>query len=248
MVKIRLSGEWLERQVRCRWTAGTFDPPEEARRAIEAAWAAAASRPGVRLFDGPMCRLEGLSAEGDHLELALSRTSYKAFMGTNISNAHLADRYGGNCLANPVGLSSALVSRDGFLLLGLRNQSVAYYPGRIHPFAGALEPADDVNVFDEARRELREELALTEEDIEGIGCIGMVEDPALRQPELVFLVRSVLDREQIDSRLDSTEHAGMLAVAPDAGDIQRMLDDSRLTPVAAGTLMLWSRRMRGEVR
>ena len=45
-----------------------------------------------------------------------------------------------DCLANPVGVSPALLSADNFLIMGRRNASVAYYPNRIHPFAGALEP------------------------------------------------------------------------------------------------------------
>ena len=61
-----------------------------------------------------------------------------------------------------LGISVALISRDQRLVMGRRNERVAYYPGRIHPFAGALEPADELDIFAAVRRELQEELGLAE--------------------------------------------------------------------------------------
>ena len=85
-----------------------------------------------------MCRLERwtVSPDGSRLRLSLSETSYKPFYGTNMSHPELADRFGADVMANPVGVSPALETADGYLLLGRRNSAVAYYPGRLHPFAG----------------------------------------------------------------------------------------------------------------
>jgi hypothetical protein len=184
-----------------------------------------------------MCRLEQWTGTASSLELALSRTSYRVFLGTNLHNAALADRYGPQVLANPVGLSTLIQSADDFLLLGRRSSSVAYYPNRIHPFAGALEPADNVDVFAEARRELKEELAMGAEQIDELRCIGVVEDRALRQPELIFVARSNLPRERIESKLDVTEHNSIFT-AP----ASHAIDDPMLTPVAAAALKLWRDR------
>src|SRR5205823_2713337 len=114
----------------------------------------------------------------------------------------LADELGKDVLANPVGLSTTLQTVDGWLLLGRRNDSVAYYPNRVHPFAGALEPHDELDIFDEMRRELREELDFGPNDILDMRCIGLVEDRELRQPELIFTTESTAGRSQIESRLD----------------------------------------------
>src|SRR6476619_7334639 len=100
-----------------------------------------------------------------------------------MTNPQLADRFGADVLANPVGLSTALETSDGFLLMGRRNERVAYYPGRLHPFAGF-------------RRELGEELSLDEPDVPLIRCTGIVEDVALRQPELIFRVECALTRKE----------------------------------------------------
>ena len=241
MFDLRAAGDWLPHQVTVAWTQSSRRIIPEVERAIDEAWRTAAARLGDKLFDGPMCRLEKWSATRDRLELVLSPTSYRPFLGTNLYNAHLADTYGPDVLANPVGLSTALQTRDGFLLLGRRNDAVAYYPNRVHPFAGALEPADPLDVFQEIRRELREELHLTPADVESIRCVGLVEDRTLRQPELIFIAVSKLTRNQLEAQLDRTEHRGILAVAAHRVAVERVMTDPILTPIAVVSLQLWTR-------
>src|SRR5687768_2708835 len=139
-------GDWAPGDVVARWGENSRTILPEVEALIEDAWAAASRRPGVKLFDGPMCRLESWSASPARLEFVLSHGSYKPFLGTNLTHPDLADRFGANVLANPVGVSPALETADGFLMLGWRNASVAYYPSRVHPFAGALEPRDGSDV------------------------------------------------------------------------------------------------------
>jgi hypothetical protein len=239
---IRETGDWGQGQVVVRWVESGRVILAAVEAAIESAWARESARPGVKLFDGPMCRLEAVVATPARLELALSRTSYKPFLGTNLHNAHLADQFGREVLANPVGLSTALQTSDGWLLLGRRNDSVAYYPSRVHPFAGALEPHDPLDVFTEVRRELAEELSLTAGDIAEMKCIGLVEDRSLRQPELIFVTRSILSRATIEQRLDRTEHVATYPVARDRLQVEQAIADPLLTPVAAATLTLWAER------
>src|SRR5438477_321130 len=71
---------------------------------------------------------------------------------------------------------------------------------------------------DDVRRELHEELRFVPGDIAEIVCTGIAEDVALRQPELIFAVRSTRDRADIESQLDQTEHHATWAIAaqPDA--------------------------------
>jgi len=242
-VSLRLLGQWLPGQIHCHWGVSSFAPAPAVIEIINQAWRQrVAAQGGVVLFDGPMCRLEsyGVDSATGHLMLALSRTSYKAFLGTNMTHPELADQYGPEALANPVGLSCALVSTEGNLLLGRRNEKVAYYPGRIHPFAGALEERQPMDLFAEVRRELEEELGLTEADIAEMACIGLIEDRSLRQPELVFRVCAKLGAAEMMARLDAREHTGALCVRPQQSAVEAILKDPALTPVAVGTVRLWS--------
>ena len=244
MFKILARGNWPAGAVRVEWIDSTRPSIPEVERAIERAWSdatAATARPSsMLLFDGPMCRLESFDARPDALRLVLSRTSYKAFFGTNMSNPALADRYGAGALANPVGLSTALVSSDGCFLLGRRNASVAYYPNRLHPFAGALEPRDDVDVFEGIRRELREELSLSSDEVMDLRCIGLVQDDTLRQPEIIFSARAARTRHQMESSVDPKEHLDLWSVhaTPDALSAA-ITEPQHFTPVALATIELW---------
>jgi hypothetical protein len=241
-VKVRFQaiGRWDAADVLVRWVPENHTRDGQIETIIERAWEKAQSRPGLKLFDGPMCRLERFTA-AKTLELVLSPTSYRNFWGTNLNNSWLAEKYGPASLANPVGLSCALESADGFLTLGRRNASVAYYPSRVHPFAGTLEPARKMDVFAEARRELNEELGLAREDISGLICVAIVEDVSIAQPELVFSAKTSRTRAQLESNLDAGEHDTLVAIEPIAQKVESFLSDPAMTPVALGTILLWGR-------
>jgi hypothetical protein len=248
MLTVLKSGDWGPGDVDVLWVAASRRIVPEVEALIERAWQAALARPGVHLFDGPMCRLErwAVSPDGTRLRLALSTTSYKPFFGTNMSHPELAERYGPEVMANPVGVSPAVESADSFLLLGRRNAAVAYYPNRVHPFAGALEPADGGDLFAAVRRELREELSLGEADVAEVRCTGIVLEKALRQNEFIFRARTSLSREQVESRLDRREHRAAYVVPATPHGVESALRDPLLTPVAVATLLLWARPHFGE--
>lgn len=242
MLIIRETGQWSPEQVIATQVASTRAIVPDVEQAIERAWSPASARLGSRLFDGPMLRLERCEASRDALRLWVSRTSYKPFLGTNLQNPHVA----AEARANPIGLSAALVTSDGWLMLGRRNATVAYYPNRIHPFAGSLEPAEAANVFAGVMRELEEELRLTSSDVTDLHCIGLIEDAHIRQPELIFAARSTRSRGEVESTMDAGEHHACVAVEATAAGVERMLGDALLTPVAVGTLLLWGRIALGE--
>jgi 8-oxo-dGTP pyrophosphatase MutT (NUDIX family) len=233
-------------QIIVHWTDSTLQTNATVAAAIEAAWGAAAARPGVQLYDGPMCRLERLERYGLPLDLWLSRASYKTFFGTNLSNPALAERFGESVMGNAVGASCVLQSADGWLLLGRRNASVAYYPDRVHPFAGSLEPRGDLDVFEEARRELREETGLAADQIVALACLGVVEDVSLRQPELIFAARTSQTRDQVRAGLSAAEHGALYSVSAASRTVEQAIADPPLTPVARAALALWGKSAFGE--
>jgi 8-oxo-dGTP pyrophosphatase MutT (NUDIX family) len=228
--------------VQTNWIASTRRLLPEVESAIDLAWQKAKAVPGTLLFDGPMCRMEKFDAQPNQLHLTISPCSYKTFFGTNMTNPHFA----ADVLANPVGLSTALQSSDGSLLMGRRNQNLAYYPDRIHPFAGTLEP-NDLDVFAAVRRELLEELSLTPTDLSDMRCLGIVADDRLKQPEMVFAVDSKLTRSEIISRLDTVEHRSAYELPATADGIEIALsnDADQLTPAAVASLLLWGRHRLG---
>jgi 8-oxo-dGTP pyrophosphatase MutT (NUDIX family) len=242
MLTFHAAGDWTREQVHLAQAQPMRRIVPEVEDLIEQAWQQATSQPGVNLFDGPMCRLESWSAAPERLSLALSETSYKAFLGTNLHHPELADRYGREILANPFGVSPALQTADGWLMMGRRNGSVAYYPNRIHPFAGAVEPRDALNVFDAVMRELKEELGFTSDDVADVRCTGIAEDRSIRQPELIFRVLSTRTKAEIEAGVDRTEHHASWSIPATAEALDEALKDtSPMTPVGVAALLLWGR-------
>ncbi|HEY0009353.1 MAG TPA: NUDIX hydrolase [Tepidisphaeraceae bacterium] len=222
-----------------------IEPAVEA--AIEAAWRETNSRPGVSLFDGPIGRFEGFSVDGGVITIRLSRTSYRIFVGTNFSNPGFADTYGEQVMANGLGVSAGLLTSDGYIIMGRRNGSVAYYPHRVHPFAGSLEVADVIDLAANARRELCEEANLQAADLAEIHLLCLAEDRLLRHPESIFMARTVLSRATIERQVDPAEHHDSWAVEATATAISRaVVDCADLTPIARAVLLAFGRHAFGE--
>ena len=79
MIRILAEGNWSQSQLSLKWIPSTRTILPEVETAIDRAWTNALARPGVHLFDGPMCRMESWRATADRLELTLSLSSYKVF-------------------------------------------------------------------------------------------------------------------------------------------------------------------------
>lgn len=255
ILRVRHAGDWVPEQVATAWALCSLAVPPPAQQVIDDAWERATLEPNRNLFDGPMCRLESTAFEPDRVRVSMSRTSYKHFWGTNLTHPELADRFSPAVLANPIGVSPALETADGFLLLGRRNREVAYYPSRVHPFAGCLEPGDaggagdrevaaggpGPDLFSAVRRELAEELHLSDADVEEVRLTGMAEDVRLRQPELIFRVKSRLGRSRIEGQTDDAEHLAAVAIPARADEVRHAVRRPELTPVAVAALLLWGR-------
>jgi 8-oxo-dGTP pyrophosphatase MutT (NUDIX family) len=233
-------GYWRHGQLTCTMVASTYAPIAEHIAGIDEAWTSACARPGVHLFDGPLCRFERLSATPEHFQLNVSRCSYKQFLGTNGTHPHWATSHGWSSLANAVGTSAALVSGDGWLVFGRRSSAVALYPGWAHPFGGILEPGETTDLLAEMQRELSEEIGLGAADISELACIGLVRDPQLLQPELIYLARTSLSLAELERRLDAGEHTACWSVRATPTAIAAALAGEQLTPVTRLVLQRFS--------
>jgi 8-oxo-dGTP pyrophosphatase MutT (NUDIX family) len=232
---IHFSADFSPRQIHTKWNDIPRSLPLEVQPLIESAWSAARARLGDRLYDGPLARLDSWHIADNQLHLELSRTSYKPFYGTNLTHPELAHKYGVDVLANPLGISALIETSDGHLILGRRGSGVAFHAHRIHPLGGTLEQGGDV--FAEIRRELQEEAALAAPDLIDLRCVGLAEDRAIRQPELMFHVKT--KRLLAEVNLDLSEHDSIWSVRADEGAVQSAMADRNLTPIAVAALSLW---------
>ncbi len=120
---------------------------------------------------------------------------------------------------------------------------MAYYPHRLHPFSGSLEPPGPdghLDIFDECRRELAEELSLRPGEVPEIVLLGVVEDTEIRHPELILRARTILPLSEVVSRLDPKEHVAVHAVPVDPAAIENELANPAFTPVARAAMTLFA--------
>jgi hypothetical protein len=242
-VGLLAAGDWPRQRLRTSWVASSHRLDPSQREAVHDAWADALAQPGVALFNGAQCRLESWSTVDGALGVALSRTCYQDYLGTNAAHPQWAERHGPGVLANPLGTSVALESGDGRLVFGRRGQAVALYPGQPHPFGGTLEPPEPggtVDLIAEMQREISEEIGLAAADLDDLRAIALTEDRRLRQPELVYAARCPLPCAEIERRLDLHEHSACWTLPATAAAVAATLTGgAALTPVLRATLIGW---------
>ena len=187
MLKLHRTGDWGRGDVDVQWVRSGRTPRAEVEALDRNALGGGdgqARDAFVRRADVPDGAVGGVTRR-HAAGTGGCRTRATRCSGGPTSPTRLAGRHGPSVMANPVGVSPAAETADGYLLLGRRSRSVAYYPNRVHPFAGALEPDDGGDLFAAVRREL-DELSLRGDEVAEVRCTGIVEDENLRQPELIF--------------------------------------------------------------
>ena len=242
-------------RVRVRWSQSQRPTNPEIEKLIEHAWAEQsrqAAGDGRNLFNGRLCRLINCETQGDTLQITLGEVSYKEVVGTNYTNAQLRYVHGPEVLANPLGVSAAVVSSDGYVVLGRRSRKVFFHGGRVHPVAGTVDPParpDQVpDPFDAMQTEIAQELGMSADATTRNVCLGMVRAKPIVQPEMVFEVRLDADVEAIRASAakadDAHEHDGLVPVRNDPAGVVTYIEKhcDRLTPVAMATLLLLGQR------
>ncbi len=251
-------GQYGPTDVSVRWEDAAYAPDDSIRRQIESTWEEQQKRSAasnIKLFDGPLCRLIDFGAGHGVLHLTLGPTSFKSFVGTNMTQANLRYLHGVEAMANPLGVSAAVTTHDGFLVLGRRSDRVMYNAGRIHPIGGMVEPAGNggqpPDPFETIRRELRDELNIEPDMIKQITCIGLVREKPIVQPELIFDITVDVDapavRHLARTAVEADEHEDLVLLMDYPSSVITFLDrhGQELTPVAMAALLLHGLRRWG---
>lgn len=254
--RVDVVGYFEREQVITDWNPQRRPTTPAIEAAIARIWeteAALALTDGSTLYNGTVGRLVSAELVENSLKLTLGVTSYRDFLGTNAHNLTFVLRQNPDALANPLGVSTLVITQDGYLMLGRRSSNVHLHQGFLQPFGGLLETADRMDPagydpFASARRELEEELTVKRDEIERMVIVGLVRDRSLYQPELLFEAQVALTRDEILSRFSSTlsggEHEAMESVPDEPQAMLPFLDASEpVTPVGQAILLLhgWHR-------
>ena len=224
-------GPFRPDRVRLEWTAVGRRSHPEVEAAIEATWAertAEAAARGGMLWSAPMARLVDWRVDEGTLTLRMGPTTYRDFVGTNVANPWVAERYGSDALSDGCGVSALVATADGQLILQRRSAAVFEFAGLVAACGGAVEPGegdDPPAALDaQARRELREELGLTDGDVRGTTLLGVGYTTARHKPEVVYLAETTATWEELRGRAHE-EHAGLVAIPDTAAAVAETLRD-----------------------
>jgi len=256
---IDVRGQFAPGQLQVRWRDETRPPRAELDALVAKVWreqTEASRQAGRLLYNGFMVRYLRHQVKDGILSIDGGSTDFANFLATNLLNWPRGEELGWEWFSNPIGSSALPITADGQLLLGRRNQRVAFHAGYVHVIGGGLEAADrrpdgTVDAFAAARRELLEELILAPEEIGEVVCLGMIRDPTIQQPELVFEAALHLTWDEVAERLKTDdphqEHACLLA-CPDEADaiVPFIRSNPPVTPVAIGLLCLHGRLRFGQ--
>ena len=239
------------------WSDAARATNDELERLIDQAWQVAlwqARRKGLKLFNGPLARLVEYRPNGHGLDLTFAPVTYKEFHGTNQSHANVRYLHGPDVLADPLGVSAALITSDGFIMLGRRSERLIQYADRIHPIGGMVEPplaqaagigiGIGINTFAAMLKELREETSIGDREVAGISLLGLVRDKHTVQPELIFDISLSADACRVKCGAaeaeDASEHTEMIPLRNHPAAVVTFMEQnfSQLTPVALATLLL----------
>jgi 8-oxo-dGTP pyrophosphatase MutT (NUDIX family) len=242
-------------RVKVSWSDSPRPTNQQVEAAIEATWAEQtrlAAEQGRKLYNGRLCRMINCETQGPVLQMTLGEVSYKEFVGTNLTHAQLRYIHGPDVLANPLGVSAAVVTSDGYVLLGRRSDKVFSNPGLVHPVGGTVEPPAEAgripDPFQAMTDELYQELALPAKAVRRNVCLGVVRAKRVVQPEMVFEVRVDGGVEAIRAGAanapDASEHDELIPVRDHPGAVVTYIEKnySQLTAVAMATLLLHGQR------
>ncbi len=252
-ITIEAAGRFTRDDVTVTWTDEVRHTHLDLEAVIAETWTERtrmAEEKGQLLFNGSVGRLVSATQRDSQLELAIGHSDYRDFVGTNIFNAQLLEKFGADYFSNPLGTSAIIVTADGYLLFGRRSERVLCHAGYMHTFGGMIEPEDRrpdgaYDVFAAVAREVAEELHIAEDEIDRLICTGLARDIATYQPELLFDAHVKMTKRQVLERFaahDDEEHTAIEAcedlpeaIAPFIGRMKTVV------PVAQAALMLHGR-------
>jgi len=213
-------------------------------------------------------RLNSARIDGKLLRLDLGLTDFKEYIGTTqhalkdaefrkrLMDAGIADANDPNVyFSNPLSSCTAIVTSDGYLPVGMRGKAVAIYPSVPHIIGGYVKvngnnkpdfTVKDVDLFANMLKELREELAISQEEVASADFLGIVRNRITRGPEMMYLMKVALTASEVESRWktkskDKYEHRNITFYRKE--DLPKFLreNEGKMVPSGEATLALYDK-------
>ncbi len=229
---LMLLGPFERKHVHCMVSTRRMSKNPETESLIEEAWNRRLEQTKARgqsLFPGPMCGFRGWSVEDGELYISFGLADYREFVGTNVANPDIEQRFGEAFLANGTGVCSVLLTSDDKIVLQRRSQTVFEHPGTLHFCGGSLSPVDtggrlSADPFEVMTIEFDEELGLPRSAIVEMSCLGIARDTQTLKPDILLLTRLALPAEAI-LNFTGDEHSDLIAISNSPAELHQWIGD-----------------------
>jgi NTE family protein len=152
----------------------------------------------------------------------IGKTTFRDFIGTNITHPWMVSQYGEDFMANPLRLGILVQCADGPFVLGLRYEKLDRAPGKADIFGGLLNfPKDDHPSMGRAiLHNLDRYLGVADHEVSESRISGLVRNRLTLQPELIVEVTLTLTEAALAERFHHLEsrskYASLTFVQQDA--------------------------------
>lgn len=165
---------------------GEFTPSKDVQSHIAQFWERFKQK-YPRAFSGPMLRLHSWMDDHNKLLLKTQSTDYAAYIGTRDRN--FRERYSENDCAKPLGMTVIPVTEEGKIVVTRRSLRLEQNPGSLYFIGGYIESGVDkfgteVTIWQDIKREVKEELNVEGESIKKGTFLGVAYDPSYFHPEV----------------------------------------------------------------
>ncbi len=205
--KIIYKGIFQEEDFRFEIVPGVRKYKTDAMKLINEAWQEAKFNPIIDIYNGKVISLlssfmtSNAETGRDQLYLKVQRTDYKSYYGTNVCNPYRIPK---TELSNVLAACAVVVTKDGTVFTGLRSDRLAEVSGVWHVPGGTF--SEVINPIEMMRKELKEELNISAEDIKKAVCLGFGENLIMRKPEfLCYFHLKLTEKQLIDKMPDAVD-------------------------------------------
>lgn len=181
-------GEFSSDQVQITYREGRIQQHEEALQFISTKWKKAQAE-NSELFNGRLYRLDNHTVTKNLLQLSVSDTDYKEYVGTR--DIDFVNKFGMEFTSNPISVGIVLITLDNKIILGRRTNDVDIEKSKIAVMAGYADPSLDCkenkpDLFYAVKREVSEELLIDMNSISNLKSLGLVYNSCRNQTYMPF--------------------------------------------------------------
>ncbi|SOC38787.1 hypothetical protein SAMN05892877_105263 [Rhizobium subbaraonis] len=175
-------------RIECR-LVGDFELAKAVETNRKSIWASTSSR-HPEAFDGTLLRMADHRIECGQLTISAQKTCYSAYLATR--HPEFDDEYPDAARADPLGMTVVVLTADDCAIVTRRSLTAEQNPGGLYFVGGYAEPngSKTVDLFQEAAREIAEEIAVSDLIRSASYAIGLSYDPVFCHPEMFLLTVS----------------------------------------------------------